>query len=288
MQDNIPYSFLLGHVPVIPKPAEAEPLFRDRYDLLEVVGKGTFSTVYKARDAQNGTIVAVKQFRQSGLSPQMRAAGHQCFRREANLLAHLRHPQIPVLYDSALEGYPWYLTISYIPGQNLAQFIRQFPQQIVPLNVAAGIVLKLCDVLGYLHAHQPPIKFRDLNPENILLTQNGQVFLIDFGAARVFIEGEPDPTPLCVQGYSPREQYANKWGQGASVLASDVYSLGAILHQMLSGTDPRFAQARFQFSPLSPFHVPPTLVALVAQMLSEQQDRPTIQQVSMVIAPFVR
>lgn len=246
MQD-IPYSLLLGNAPPV-APSASPHLFRGRYLLLEEVGRGTFSTVYRAEDRQNdGRILAIKRFQPDRLSPALRSAGHQCFFQEARLLTFLNHPQIPVLYDSD----PLFLAISFLHGQTLEHFLDQVPRGIAPFHQTIGIGRALCVVLKYLHTHQPPVKFRDLNPANVFLRLDGQVFLIDFGAALPFVEGQSDAMPLGVVGYAPPEQYASKWAAPASNLASDVYSLGAVLHQMLSGEDPRCASVRFQFSALS-------------------------------------
>jgi serine/threonine protein kinase len=284
MQQDIPYSLLLGNAPSVAS-RPSSPLFRGRYLLLEEVGHGTFSAVYRAEDTQNGgRILAIKRFQPEHLPSALRAAGHQCFFQEAQLLKFIRHPQIPVMYDSD----PFFLALSFLPGQTLERFLSQVPQGVVPFHQAIEIGRGLCMVLSYLHTHRPPIKFRDLNPGNVMLTPDGRVFLIDFGAALPFVEGQTDAFPLGVVGYAPREQYSSKWAAPASNLASDVYSLGAILHQMFSGEDPRCQAVRFHFSSLA-YRIPPALADLIARMLAnEWRERPSIQQVEMELTAFAR
>ncbi|HEV2474029.1 MAG TPA: serine/threonine-protein kinase, partial [Chthonomonadales bacterium] len=115
----------------------------------------------------------------------------------------------------------------------------------LPLSETLDLGLQLCTVLDYLHTRQPPIIFRDLKPANIMRTPAGQVYLIDFGIARHFIPGKPkDTIPFGSPGYAPPEQY----GKAQTTPQADIYSLGALLHQALSGDDP--AESPFRFAPL--------------------------------------
>src|SRR5438876_3995810 len=103
--------------------------------------------------------------------------------------------------------------------------------------------MQLCSVLGYLHACQPPIIFRDLKPANIMRTAESNLYLIDFGIARHFKPGQArDTVAFGSPGYAAPEQY----GQAQTTPRSDIYSLGAILHQLLSGNDPSVAPFRFK------------------------------------------
>src|SRR5258708_27596551 len=94
---------------------------------------------------------------------------------------------------------------------------------------------QICDVLSYLHTQQPPVIFRDLKPSNVMISKNGHVYLIDFGIARIFKPGKQhDTVALGSPGYAAPEQY----GKAQSTPRSDIYSLGALLHYLLTGVDP--------------------------------------------------
>jgi serine/threonine protein kinase len=156
------------------------------------------------------------------------------FLREALLLARLRHPAIPTLYDYFLEDGYWYLVMEYVPGPTLANYIRQ-NAPLPPLE-ALNYAMQLCDVLDYLHRQAPPIVFRDLKPSNVILSPEGRLILIDFGIARYFKEGQiNDTTDFGSPGYASPEQYE---GNGQTDGRSDLYSLGVILYEMLSGKRP--------------------------------------------------
>src|ERR1019366_2323410 len=107
------------------------------------------------------------------------------------------------------------------------------------------IGIQLCSVLDYLHTRQPPIIFRDLKPTNIMRTWHGQLYLIDFGIARHFKPGQAkDTIPFGSPGYAAPEQY----GKAQTSSLSDIYSLGTLLHYLLSGIDP--TNNPLTFSPL--------------------------------------
>jgi serine/threonine protein kinase len=157
------------------------------------------------------------------------------FLREALLLARSEHLAIPMLYDYFCEGGYWYLVMDYVPGPTLGAHLRKH----APLSAleALNYALQLCNVLDYLHQQQPPIIFRDLKPFNVIITPNGTLMVIDFGIARYFRSGQGnDTTDFGSPGYASPEQYLCA---GQTDARSDLYSLGVILHEMLTGKRPK-------------------------------------------------
>ena len=160
------------------------------------------------------------------------------FLREALLLARLEHPSIPTLYDYFAEDGYWYMVVDYVPGLALHTYLSQHAA-LAPLE-ALNYAMQLCDALDYLHQHTPPIIFCDLKPSNIILTSDGALMLVDFGSARYFKAGQfndtiNDTAGYGSPGYASPEQYASK---SQVDMRSDLYSLGVILHEMLSGRSP--------------------------------------------------
>jgi len=182
------------------------------------------------------------------------------FLREALLLARLNHPAIPALYDYFFEDGYWYLVMEYIPGPTLSAYLRR--QGALPPLEALNYAIQLCDVLAYLHEQTPPVIFRDLKPSNIILTPARRLVLVDFGIARYFKDGQSsDTNDLGSPGYAAPEQYQ---GESQTDARSDLYSLGIILHEMLSGQRP--AHTSQQPTPLTSLNpaLSPVLSALVA------------------------
>jgi serine/threonine protein kinase len=156
------------------------------------------------------------------------------FLREALLLTRLQHPAIPTLYDYFFEDGFWYLVMDYIPGPTLSHYLRQHAP-LAPLE-ALNYAIQICDVLDYLHQQAPSIIFRDLKPSNLILTPEGALMLVDFGIARYFKTGQINDTmDLGSPGYASPEQYQ---GEGQTDGRSDLFSLGIILQEMLTGKRP--------------------------------------------------
>jgi serine/threonine protein kinase len=159
------------------------------------------------------------------------------FFREALFLARMHHPALPSLYDYFYEDGYWYMVMDYIPGQTLTAYLRQ--QGPLPLLEALSYALQLCDVFDYLHRQTPPIVYRDLKPSNVLITPDGTLMLVDFGIARYFKEGQSnDTTDFGSPGYASPEQYQT---EGQTDGRSDLYSLGVLLYEMVTGHRPTSA-----------------------------------------------
>ncbi len=245
-------------------------VLKGRYRLVRQVGKGGFGAVYEAHDSELGNRrVAIKEMSQRGLSPEELQEALEAFRREALLLAQLVHPNLPRIYEQFSEGGHWYLVMDFIEGETLEARLSAAPGGRLPVEEGLRLGLQLCEVLEYLHSQQPPIIFRDLKPANIMLTPAGHAYLIDFGIARHFKPGQAkDTVAFGSAGYAAPEQY----GKAQTTPQADMYSLGATLHQMLSGTDP--SDAPFVFAPLG-LTALPGLEALIFEMVqSDRHKRP--------------
>ena len=242
---------------------------KDRYLIAGQLGKGGMGAVYKAEDTLfNHRLVAIKEMSQGGLNAQQRADAAADFKREAHMLANLEHAGLPAIYDYFSEEGQWYLVMDFIAGETLEDYLTHTPGGWLPLIEALDIGKQLCNVLAYLHERQPPIIFRDLKPSNVMITPEGKVFLIDFGIARHFKPGQlRDTVSFGSAGYAAPEQY----GKTQTTPRSDIYSLGVILHQCLSGNDPaNNSPTPFDFPALD-MHgqvAPARLATLIHEMLT--------------------
>lgn len=230
---------------------ETNTILLSRYKIEGQLGGGGQGAVYQARDLNfpdSRRLVAIKEMHVANNDVNVRASTMKTFQREANILATLNHPAIPKIYDFFEKNDRAYLVMEYINGRDLEAILSRTKSLPVDKIVEWGI--DLCDVLQYLHNHQPePIIFRDMKPANIMIDSLGKVRLIDFGIAKVFIGGLPQ-TMIGTEGYSAPEQYKGK----ANPL-SDIYSLGATLHHVISRADPRL-EPPFSFSerPITSFN----------------------------------
>ena len=227
-------------------PGNGHRLLLERYRILAQVGKGGFSAVYKAADTRsNDQHIAIKAITLSGLKPQEIIEATEAFNREMQLLSALKHPNLPRIYNHFADKECWYLVMDFIEGPTLEKHLETMPDKRLPPGEVFELGLLLCSVLEYLHSRQPPIIFRDLKPANIILKPDGRIALIDFGIARQFKPGQvKDTMPFGSPGYAAPEQY----GKAQTTTRTDLYGLGVILHQLLTGDDP--AHAPFHFAPL--------------------------------------
>jgi Tol biopolymer transport system component len=189
--------------------------------------------VYAAVDENLGLPVAVKEnlFTTEEYARQ--------FRREATILAGLRHPNLPRVTDHfVIPGQGQYLVMDYIDGEDLRQ--RLEPGEPIPEDEVVGWARQICEAIGYLHHQRRPILHRDIKPSNIRLTSDGRAVLVDFGLARV--EGATATTGAkgMSPGFAPPEQYGNSRVD----VRADIYSFAATLYALLTGVPPEDALDR--------------------------------------------
>ena len=255
-------------------------ILKQQYRLVSKIGEGGFGTVYKAQDhSHKNAWRAVKEIRTRSSGSQEAQQAVKAFQQERDLLETLNHPQIPRLYDYIEQENCSYLVMDFIEGQTLDDYLVQAPRGKLSLYEVVKIGLQLCKVLEYLHTYQPPIIFHDLKPANVIRNPNGHLYLIDFGIARHFNPGQQEDTiALGSPGDAAPEQCEGK----QTTQCSDIYSLGATLHYLLSGQDP--SKEPFQFSSLdlgqygSPGSETTTLIEQMVKI--DRKDRPqTIQHI---------
>ena len=199
-----------------------------RYEIKSELGRGGMATVYRAYDPSSGREVAIKVLPREMLhDPQFRSR----FEREIKLIAALEHPSIVPIYDVGEENEQPYFVMRYLHGGSLSDWIEKGNFSI---QDAARIIERVS--LGLAYAHRKGVIHRDLKPDNVLFDDNGDPFISDFGVAK-FTESTSSLTGSGVIGtpaYMSPEQ-----AQGVEIDGrSDVYGLGVILYQMLSGQQP--------------------------------------------------
>lgn len=214
---------------------ERGTLLNNRYRIEEILGQGGMGSVYRAIDENLGVEVAVKEnlFTTEEYARQ--------FRREAVILASLRHPNLPRVTDHfVIDDQGQYLVMDYIEGEDLRQ--RMDRVGVISEEEAIIIGAAICDALTYLHSRTQPIVHRDIKPGNVKITSDGHIYLVDFGLAKIVEGGQVTTTGAraMTPGYSPPEQY----GTARTDHRSDLFSLGATLYAALTGAIPEDALAR--------------------------------------------
>ena len=253
-----------------------QTILNQRYIIRRQAGRGGMGAVYQAIDTHmEQRPIAIKEMGQSALSKEEVAEAMARFQKEAIILGSLSHPNLPRIYEAFSEQERTYFVMDYIEGKTLYQLLKEGQWQPLPASQVLHYAIQLCGVLAYLHQQTPPIIFRDVKPTNIMVTQTGHIFLIDFGIARFFKEGQKRDTQfLGSRGYASPEQH----GIFQTNPRTDIYGLGATLHFCLTGQDPYRATDPFAFSPISQSNsrVPLALVQLIQRMVAiDEQSRPT-------------
>ncbi len=226
-------------------------VLRERYRIVELVGRGGMGATYKAEDMRlQGRFCALKEALPDpdASADELRQSREQ-FYQEASTLARLDHPNLPKVSDYFSEDDRDYLVMDFVPGQDLKEMLSTALSEGHPLAERQVLAWadQLCDALSYMHTQDPPVLHRDIKPSNIKVTPAGQVKLVDFGLVKT-LSPDDQRTITVVQGrgtvqYIPLEQYGGDTGH--TDVRSDIYSLGATLYHILTGQPPLDAKRRF-------------------------------------------
>lgn len=246
-----------------------------RYEIVSRVGGGGMAVVYKAKDLLLNRFVAIKVLSES-LSNDSEFIRR--FSREAQAAASLSHPNIVNVYDVGRDHYTHYIVMELVEGPTLKQYIQE--RGSLPVQEAAAIAVQICD--GLAHAHENQIVHRDIKPHNILLGANGRAKVTDFGIARAASSStitQQGSVMGSVHYFSPEQARGGVIGE-----KSDLYSLGVVMYEMLTGRLPfdgdsaiSIALKHLQETPQDPRYynsqIPDAFAELVMRALNKDPDQ---------------
>jgi len=244
----------------------------DQYQVLDVIARSGMATIFRARDLENGHTVALKV-------PHLQYASdmvfHERFKREEEIGQRLDHPAVIKVFQPR-EKSRLYLAMEYVDGELLRDRLRR--ERRLPIETAVALAIAIADALAYLHDHS--VVHRDLKPENIMVSADGRVKLVDFGialdttlrkmtwAGLSQTVGTPD--------YMAPEQVKGKRGDARS----DLYALGVILYEMLTGDTPFHGdnvyaamRAKLQDDPIPPRRLRPDISPALEEIILHALER---------------
>jgi serine/threonine protein kinase len=242
--------------------------------------------VYLALDRRlKGRRCAIKEIVPPSSDRYAAESTREQFRREAEVLAQLDHPNLPRVSDYFSINERDYLVMDFVAGQDLKRIVDDTRRRgrFLPESQVLMWTEQLCDALTYLHNQEPPVVHRDIKPANIKLTPSGQIKLVDFGLVESSTADNSE-TVTVVRGvgsvaYTPLEQWSGE--PGNTDVRSDVYALGATLYHLLTGRAPPSAQAHYLRPSLltPPTEINPAISehveqAILSAMAPHPADRP--------------
>lgn len=204
----------------------------NKYEILKLIGRGGMSEVYLAMDVNLNKQWAVKEIKKEN-TPESKIAVESAM-IEAGLIKELDHPSIPRIVDILDYDEVVYIIMDYIEGEPLSHILSR--EEALSEDAVLIIAESICNVLIYLHSQEPPIIYRDIKPDNIMIAPSGTIRMIDFGIARRFRpDTGSDTVCLGTKGYAAPEQFSNDKQSDAR---TDIYSLGVTMYHMITGKKP--------------------------------------------------
>jgi len=248
-------------------------ILNDRYQLEQTLGTGGMAIVYKAKDLMLERYVAVKALREDFSQD---VAFRERFRQEAKAAANLSHPNIVTVHDFGLDQKHLFIVMEYMPGTDLKTLIKQ--KERFSVTEALELMIQACGGVGY--AHRAGLVHCDIKPHNMLVTPEGRLKVTDFGIARALATISPDERSEVVWG-SPHYFSPEQASGMPPSPASDVYSLGVILYEMLAGRMPFIASDSAELArmhredlPVAPRYyntsIPARLEEIILKVLSKE------------------
>ena len=224
-----------------------------RYKIERIIGEGGFGITYEAHHVQLGTHVAIKEFFIAGkcvrkddgqtvtfqsIKPELFEKYRKRFHDEARTLCRLHNAHVVHVHDTFDENGTTYIVMDYVEGRTLQQIVDE--RGPLPYEMAVNFMAQLCEAVEHIHANH--ILHRDIKPDNIIITPQSNVVLIDFGSARSFVhDQEQRHTAMITMGYAPIEQYTSTSKKGSY---TDVYAVGGVFYFILTGRKPEAATER--------------------------------------------
>jgi serine/threonine protein kinase len=247
-----------------------------RYEIVKELGRGAMGTVFLGKDPRINREVAIKTLRYEEVDAEQLAEVKKRFFREAEAAGKLSHPNIVTIFDVGEDYEIAYMAMELLDGSDLAKYCRK--ENLLPPTEIIRIVSCVSSALDYAHANG--IVHRDIKPANIMILNNGEVKVADFGIARVMASSKTQTgVVMGTPSYMSPEQIAGKKVDGRS----DLFSLGAVLYELIAGERPFngdsiatlmyniTSSAPPSIKELSP-HIPEKLVPIVERLLAKDME----------------
>lgn len=225
-------------------------LLNNRYQLQKKLGQGGMALVYQAVDLTLDRTIAVKLLKKEFTSSP---AFQKRFQEEARAAANLTHPNIVTVHDFGIDHDHLFIVMEYVPGKDLKQLIPE--EEGMPLDLASRLFVQACAGIGY--AHRAGLVHCDIKPHNMLITLDRRLKVTDFGIARALASINPDERTDAIWGSPAYFSPELASGKPPSP-ASDVYSLGVVLFQMVTGQLPFIAASPQELALQHRFEAPPS------------------------------
>ncbi len=237
----------------------------DRYQILDIIGKGGMAIVYLAYDMHLQKQWAIKAYRtdKDGTSNDFSISALE---KEADLMRRLDHPRIPHIIDRVIENNEFYIVMDYIEGHSLEDVMKNCGR--LAQEQAIEWALQICEILDYFHSQPQPIIYRDLKPSNVMLKTDGSVCLIDLGIARVHKYGKTEDTGILgTRGYAAPEQFG---GHGQTDARTDIFALGRLMFYFVTGKSP--TENPYDVQPIRQLdpNLSPELEAIISQCVEKE------------------
>ncbi|WP_055668927.1 serine/threonine-protein kinase [Desnuesiella massiliensis] len=195
----------------------------DRYEVIKVLGSGGMGKVYLCKNIRLDNLWSIKEV-------EIDSNNNMDVLTEADILKDLDHPCIPKIVDRFYEDKKVYMVMEYIEGMTLKEYTKKNSD--LDIERFCQIILKICDIISYLHGLNPPIIYMDLKPSNIIITPTEKIVLIDFGISRVNRASDTIPiVKIGSNGFAAPEQY----GLGKTSEQTDIYGIGMVMYFLVRG-----------------------------------------------------